>query len=518
MAEESGAGQLSLHPLERRVLSLLVSEGPTSYDELASKIGVNVGAVAKAAEWLLSKGLAERREVETKHIAILGPEGREYAEKGLPERRLVEALREIGGETGLKDLLEKTGLPEHMFNIGVIWAKRRGWISIKREGDDLRFKLQNYPEGETDEELVLKLLRRGPIALEDLGPLRAACERLSRRPGVVNISVTTRYSLAPTPKALQLPSDLLADRDEVSQLTPEMLRTGSWRSRTFRRYDLLSPVKPVFAPRPHPLTLLIDMIRGIFVELGFQEIKGPLVELAFWNFDALFQPQDHPAREMHDTFYLAQPSRGEVPRGLARVVGRVHYNGWKTGSLGWGYRWSVDEASKLVLRTHTTATTIRHLAETRKPPIKVFSVDRVYRNERVDWRRLAEFHQVEGILVDKGANLRQLMGIIREFYARMGLKKVRFRPSYFPYTEPSAEVDVYVDRRQTWVELGGMGVFRPEVTWPLGVREPVLAWGLGLERLAIILLDIQDARMLYQNDLSWLYSHSPIRLEALRWR
>jgi phenylalanyl-tRNA synthetase alpha chain len=178
----------------------------------------------------------------------------------------------------------------------------------------------------------------------------------------------------------------------------------------------------------------------------------------------------------------------------------------------------VEEASKLVLRTHTTATTIRHLAEAREPPIKVFSVDRVYRNERVDWRRLAEFHQVEGILVDKGANLRQLMGIIREFYARMGLRKVRFRPSYFPYTEPSAEVDVYVDKRQTWVELGGMGVFRPEVTWPLGVREPVLAWGLGLERLAIILLDIQDARTLYQNDLSWLYSHSPIRLEALRWR
>lgn len=516
--EGPGAGELSLHPLERRVLSVIVSEGPMGYDEIAARIGANVGAVAKAAEWLASKNLVEKRPLETKHIAALGPEGRAYCEDSLPERRLIETLREMGGSSDLKTLAKATGLEEEKFNIAVIWAKRKNWITIKREEDKVWLELTAYPESETDEELVLKMLSRGQVVVEDLGPLREACERLARRPGVVNIVEANRYSLSPTHKALQLPDQLLEEREEITQLTPEILKAGAWRSAVFRRYDLLAPVKPVFSPRPHPLTLLIDLIKGIFVELGFKEIQGPLIELVFWNFDALFQPQDHPAREMHDTFYLAEPSRGEIPRELAKRVGRVHYNGGGTGSLGWGYRWSPEEASKLVLRTHTTATTIRYLASTSERPIKVFSIDRVYRNERVDWRRLAEFHQVEGILVDKRASLRQLMGIISEFYARMGLKRVRFRPSYFPYTEPSAEVDAYVERRGAWVELGGMGIFRPEVTLPLGVREPVLAWGLGLERLAMILLEIQDARTLYSNDLSWLYSYSPIQLQALRWR
>jgi phenylalanyl-tRNA synthetase alpha chain len=112
--------------------------------------------------------------------------------------------------------------------------------------------------------------------------------------------------------------------------------------------------------------------------------------------------------------------------------------------------------------------------------------------------------------MDRGVGLKHLMGVIREFYARLGLREVRFRPSYFPYTEPSAEVDVYLKDLGRWVELGGMGVFRPEVTMPLGVVNPVLAWGLGLERLAIIVYGVEDIRELYRNDLSWIRSVNPI--------
>jgi phenylalanyl-tRNA synthetase, alpha subunit (EC 6.1.1.20) len=193
-------------------------------------------------------------------------------------------------------------------------------------------------------------------------------------------------------------------------------------------------------------------------------------------------------------------------------VRAAHENGGGTGSKGWRYRWSVEEASRLILRTHTTATTIRYLAEHREPPVKVFSVDRIFRNEKVNWKRLAEFHQIEGILMDRGVGLKHLMGVIKEFYARLGLREVRFRPSYFPYTEPSAEVDVYLKELGKWVELGGMGVFRPEVTRPLGVEHPVLAWGLGLERLAIIIYGVEDIRELYRNDLSWIRSVVPIDL------
>jgi len=502
--------------LERRVLRLIISEGPLGFDEIAARLQVDYGAVAKSAEWLSSKGLAEATRGPVSHVVSLGQEGQRYAERGLPERRLVEALKTLGGEAPLSQVKALGILSEEELNIGVVWAKRNGWIGLERTGGEVRFRLERYPAYRVDEELVLEALKRGSSTLEDLGPLREACERLGRRSGIIKVTEVTRYILSPTRRALSFSAELLEEKEEVTQLTPELLKSGGWRGKLLSAYDVYAPVKRVTAPRPHPLSHLIGMVKSIFVELGFEEIKGPLVELAFWNFDALFQPQDHPAREMHDTFYLASPSRGDPPTRLASRVGRVHRDGGGTGSLGWGYEWSLEEASRLLLRTHTTATTIRYLADNPRRPLKVFTIDRVYRNERVDWRRLAEFHQVEGILVDRRATFRGLMGIIQEFYARMGLRRVRFRPSYFPYTEPSAEVDVFVERRGSWVELGGMGIFRPEVTAPLGVKEPVLAWGLGLERLALILLEVNDARVLYQNDLAWLTSYTPVRLERMR--
>jgi len=291
---------------------------------------------------------------------------------------------------------------------------------------------------------------------------------------------------------------------EVTRLTQGMIASGEWKRVKFSRFDIAAPTKPVFAARRHPLRELIKLVREIFAEMGFEEIRGPLVELAFWNFDALFQPQDHPAREMHDTFYLAGPELGDLPKRLVNSVKRVHENGGNTGSTGWGYRWSEEEARKLILRTHTTATTIRYLAEHREPPIKVFSVDRIYRNEAIDWKHLAEFHQIEGIVMGETVSFRDLLGLIKEFYARLGLKNVKFRPSYFPYTEPSAEAIAYLEDKKTWLELIGMGIFRPEVTMPLGIKHRVLAWGGGLERLALALYDLDDIRTFYNNNLNWI--------------
>jgi phenylalanyl-tRNA synthetase alpha chain len=239
--------------------------------------------------------------------------------------------------------------------------------------------------------------------------------------------------------------------------------------------------------------------------MGFTEIRGPLVETAFWNFDALFQPQDHPAREMMDTFYLTNPKAGGLPKkSVVEAVAKTHEDGWITGSKGWSYKWSPEEARRLVMRTHTTAETIKYLSEHKRPPIKVFSVDRVYRNEQVTYKNTAEFHQIEGIVVGKGVTLRDLMGTLKTFYAKLGLKKVKFWPSYFPYTEPSAQATVYVPKLKRWIELCGMGMFRPEVLAPVGIKYPVLAWGGGLERLAMLELGLDDIRMLYGNRLSWI--------------
>ena len=237
--------------------------------------------------------------------------------------------------------------------------------------------------------------------------------------------------------------------------------------------------------------------------MGFQEIQGDYVESCFWNMDVLFIPQDHPAREMQDTFYCKVPAKLPIQeKQLLEEIARVHENGGTTGSTGWGYKFSKTEGERALLRTHTTVNTIRYLYNHPKPPCKVFSLERVFRKEDIDTTHLPEFYQIEGIIYEENANFRQLIGILKEFYRRMGFEKIRFRPGYFPYTEPSMEVEVFWNGK--WMELGGSGIFRPEVTEPIGVKNPVLAWGLGLERIAMLRYGLSDIRSLYISDLDWL--------------
>lgn len=481
-----------------------------SFEEAADLLNRDVGTIAKTVQWLREKDLVEV-EVRTMNLVSLGPEGEIYSIDGLPERRLVNKLAELGGIASIDELRKK--FDEDVFQIGLIWAKKNQWIKIESGGSQKLVKLIYYPE-ETNEEKLLKRLReRKSIKFEDLDEdLKNACKNLRSRKSVIKIDEVNKYYVKLTEKALQIPEEEL-DIQEVTKLTQDMLISGSWRQYRFSRFNVNAPSKPTYTVKRHPLQRLIKIVKEIYVEMGFEEIRGPIVELAFWNFDALFQPQDHPARDMHDTFYLDYPRVGQLPENLIEKIKDVHETGGSTGSLGWRYRWRREEAEKLVLRTHTTATTIRYLAEHLDPPVKVFSVDRIYRNEKVDWKHLAEFHQIEGIVMYKNACFRDLIGLIKEFYSRLGLKDVKFRPSYFPYTEPSAEAVVYLKEKNTWLELIGMGIFRPEVTQPLGVKQPVLAWGGGLERLALALYDLEDIRTFYLNDLRWIRSIPCIYLD-----
>jgi phenylalanyl-tRNA synthetase alpha chain len=230
-----------------------------------------------------------------------------------------------------------------------------------------------------------------------------------------------------------------------------------------------------------------------------------MIESAFWNFDALFQPQDHPARDMQDTFYMRWPTEAPLPDSkVVEPVRRTHEDGWETGSEGWGYKWSPDRSKQVVLRTHTTAATIRALAANPNPPGKFFCVGWTYRNETISFKHLPVFHQVDGIIVDEEANLASLMGTLQEFYSKMGFGRVKFKPAFYPYTEPSVDVVVYMESRKKWLEMGGAGIFRPEVTLPLGCRWPVLAWGLGIERLAMLRFGLDDIRDLYGTNLDTL--------------
>jgi phenylalanyl-tRNA synthetase alpha chain len=185
-------------------------------------------------------------------------------------------------------------------------------------------------------------------------------------------------------------------------------------------------------------------------------------------------------------------------------VRRTHEDGGDTGSLGWGYRWDPQRARAAVLRTHTTAATVRARASAPGGPRKFFCVGRVFRREAIDYKHLPLFHQIDGIVIDERATLATLFGTLTAFYRKMGFERIELRPGFFPYTEPSVEVFIWVPQKQDWFEMGGAGIFRPEVTVPLGCRVPVLAWGLGLERLAMLRYGVLEMRKLYQPDLAWL--------------
>ena len=323
----------------------------------------------------------------------------------------------------------------------------------------------------------------------------------SRRNFIEFVDSTTR-TWALTPEGSSIDSNLLVETTMVNEITPELLQSDAWKDAEFRRFDVTLESATPRTGRSHPMQSLIERIRHIFLEMGFSEIVEDYVQTAGWNMDALFIPQDHPAREMQDTFYLDNPKSMDLPKDLTDKWSEIHRTGGDTGSTGWGGDFSPETSQKGLLRTHTTVNTIQYLAENPNQPCRMFAVDRVFRKEAIDRTHLPEFHQIEGIIMEEGANLQMLVTTLKTFYAKMGYPEVRVRPAYFPYTEPSLEIEV--KWRGKWLELGGAGIFRPEVTEPLGIEHPVLAWGMGLERLAMLVLGLDDIRQLYISDLEWL--------------
>lgn len=485
----------------KTLLTLQERGGRASLERVVAKSGLADAAVMRAALSLATRGflrLHERRIA----VATITDEGLLHARRGLPERLLIRSLMKLGGEASVEDVVKKARLQKRFLSIALGWLRRKGWAELEAERRVLR-AVREPPLGE-DEKLLSLLSEKGSVVVDDLSEEMQGVVTVLKGRRLVGVRRRVLRELELTDEGWRLISRGVRAVEGVSQLTPELIVSRRWRRVKLRRFDVAAPGPAVYPGKVHPVQQIIQQVREIFLEMGFTEIRGPIVETAFWNFDALFQPQDHPAREMHDTFYLEHPMAGRLPEEVAGKVAKTHEDGWITGSRGWRYKWSLDEAKKLVLRTHTTSVTIRYLAEHRDPPVKVFSVDRVYRNEKLDYKRLAEFHQIEGIIMDRNVTLRDLMGTLKEFYSKLGLEKVQFWPSYFPYTEPSAQSTVYVPERKAWLELCGMGIFRPEVLAPMGIKHPVLAWGGGLERLIMLKLGVEDIRFLYRNDLGWI--------------
>jgi len=466
---------------EKKLLVALAPLGLADAAALAEKMNTRPEAVVQYANLARERGLVEvERDVTRRYRPT--EEGLAYVGKGLPERQLFESF---GEAIPMRDLQKHP-----LAKIGIGWMRRKGWITIR---DGVVHKTGNAPPG-PDEAAFARLGETGETPADEEGVLD-----LVKR-GLVREEEGVTYTISITPRGRALLAAGLDLREEVGTLTREQIISGAWESLPLRRYDVTKLPRRVYPGKTHPYQRLIDEMRRVLFDMGFAEMSGGIVQSSFWNFDALFQPQDHPAREMQDTFFLAE--RWPLPEGYERVR-EMHEHGGDTSSTGWGGRWSAEKAQQCVLRTHTTSLSIQHLAEHREPPVKAFCIGRVYRREAIDPTHLAEFEQLEGIVMDEGVNFRHLLGFLKEFYAKMGFDRVRFRPGYFPYTEPSVEPEVYVEGLG-WVELGGAGIFREEVTAPFGIEHPVLAWGLGISRVAMLRLGLRDLRHLYRSDVEWI--------------
>ncbi len=483
----------ALHPIERSILRSLTNE-PILIETLAEKTGLSMDQVRRGVEWLKFKNLISVKEVSDSLLS-LASEGKAAVQSGLPERRLIKAI--LQGKNAMANILASGLLNGQEVNAAVAGARRNGWIQFS---DGNKMSATKQADKQSIEELLLAKMAAGDVDLATLSAdEKKGYESLKKRPGYIESKERKQVLLQISESGSNLLSLLSEERPQERRVTGELITSGRWKDLEFSALDVEAAAPAVFPGRKHPLVDIIDEVKEIFVGLGFSEIDGDMVQSGFWNFDALFTPQDHPAREMQDTFYISK-TRHPVPASEDQIskISQVHKSGW--GS------WNQEESSRVVLRTHTTPVTLRHLASIKPETGRYFSVGRVFRNEKVSYKHLVEFHQVEGVVTAKGASIRDLMGLQKEFYAKMEIKKIKFWPTFFPYTEPSLQTMVYNERLQKWVELFGMGIFRPEVTKPLGIKNPVLAWGGGLERIAMLRFGLDDVRELYTNRLGWLRS------------
>ena len=441
----------------------------------------------------------------------LTAEGELHAKNGLPERSLIKTVAELGGSEDLQKAAKQAKIEHQFIQIALGWALRKKWATFTPKNNTIHLTetllhQTIIPEG-CDEALLKHLNNKKQATLDDLSTeLKEATEQLKKRK-LLTVEPKTKRILQVTPEGQKAQAESKTAPKEITQLTPELIITGKWHTTKLQKYNIQAPVAKTWLGKKHPYLSFLDEVRLKLVNLGFKEMTGTSVETSFFNFDALYTPQDHPAREASDIYYIKDPQYGDISNHATTVqhVKETHENGWKTGSTGWQYKYSLLTAQRLLLRGHGTCLSARILENKNlEIPSKYFSIARVYRPEVVDKTHLSEFTQVEGIIVDENLTLKDLLGVLGKFAMEIaGADKVRFKPDYFPFTEPSVELSAYKEG-YGWVEFGGSGIFRPEVTLPLGVKVPVIAWGLGVDRLFMMHAGIDDIRMIFSQDLDWL--------------
>ncbi len=500
----------NLHPLEIKVLKNFKVGETIDGEKLAIKLGYKEGHANQVFSWLQLKGFVKETDRVTHTFFELTETGIDFAENGTPERRILNLLKEKG-KLSLPEIAVALTLENKDVGSAFGSLSKEGAVRMDPE------KKAEFLAEPTSERLALihSLLQKAlnkknkTLPEADLTPQElTVVSMIAKKRGASDSAFkiverdTVHYTLTQAAEAVKTALDNAGiTGEETGQLTAESLKTGSWKNEVFRNYNINLPPARIISGRTNPYCDFLESVKDKLVGLGFEEFDGPLVETDFWNSDALFMPQFHAARDIHDVYYIKNPTHAKsIEEPFLSRVAEAHETGGTTGSRGWNYSFDRNFTRRLLLRSQGTVLSAHQLAKA-KIPGKYFGIVRCFRYDKVDATHLSDFYQTEGIVLGKDVNLRTLLGMLKMFAVEIaGASEVKYVGGYFPFTEPSIEVHIK-HPVLGWFELGGSGILRPEVSRTMGVETPVLAWGIGIDRMALMALGLSDLRELFSVDI-----------------
>ncbi len=486
-----------IKPITYRILEQILQSGKIQLDELTVKSEFDPNLVASEVESLYKNNLIDKI-VKTVIAYELTSRGKEALEKGLIENRLFQLLTDKE-RVSMQSVFQEVKGDKQEISAGIGLLKRKKFINIKNGEISLNDKASFESFVKENTKMLAMITSIKP-------PISQEIEELIGR-GLIQTSEVQITKIIPKIDEIQLKE--IKVQEELTKLTPELIASGRWKNYVIKPYNIKTKPRRLNIGKYHIYRHFHDFVRQNLMALGFQEMKGSLVEMEFWNFDSLYSPQDHPSREDQDIFLINPHDHGILPKEeFVENVRETHETGWKTGSKGHRYSWDYKKASRFLLRPQGTTLSARTLRNV-KPPAKYFSIAKCFRPDDIDATHGAEFYQVEGIVCDPSLTFRDLLGILTIFAEDIaGAENISFRPDYYPFTSPSVELSAEhptIGR----IEFGGAGIFRPEVVQPFGIDYPVIAWGLGIDRLFMVKHNISDIRELFSQDLEWL-RQSPV--------
>lgn len=500
----------NLHPLEIKVIMQLEQEKELSTSLLIEELGYKEGHANQVFSWLGMKGLVCEIK-RLKHVFYEQTElGISYSQKGTPEERILDFLKH-NGATKLPEIATATGLSSKEAGSAFASLSKDGAVKMDEEKCVQFIRMPKDSKFTMIKDLLQKALHASHYLLchDELSEgEREVIASISKKRGASDVPFKIIEKEEPRYHFTQIAKDVRCalqragiTGEELGQLTPELLKTNSWQGKMFRSYNIGLPPARMLIGRTNPYVDFLESVKDKLVAMGFEEFDGPLVESDFWNSDALFMPQFHAARDIHDVYYIKKPQFAtSIEEPYLSNVAQIHKDGGQTESRGWEYEFDRDFTKRLILRSQGTVLSAKQL-KTAKIPGKYFGIARCFRSDKVDATHLSDFYQTEGIILGEDVNLKTLLGILKIFAVEIaGATEVKYVPGYFPFTEPSIEVHIK-HPKIGWFELGGSGIMRPEVTEAMGVHVPVLAWGIGIDRMALMALKLNDLRSLFTNDL-----------------